>query len=240
MLMWIACGLTYGRDCHNSVKYDVGDVRESSPSKLVQNVSIAREYFIRTGLVCLAKDLESRYVMGRDEVYISIFDDRYAARQRPAFPIEAGPRAGENYLPLESDVWNESTHSKIQLDTNQPSDCVLQIAQNRCLMVIGTHLRYPEIAWRKSETGTVLIEVRVAKDGAVTASPVADGQVVAQSLRNAALDDARSWRFEPGAAVAELHMTYLFQITGLVERYPLEAVQYSLPDRVIITANVTR
>jgi TonB family protein len=256
MLMWITCGRTYGRDCRTSLKYEVGSVRESSPSKLVQNVSIAREYFSRTDLVCLAKELESRYVMGHDEVDISVFDDRYAAMQRPAIPIEARPKdyeiyqhehaayvfkkgTGENYLLLEPDVWNESTHSKIRLDTNQPPNCALQIGQNRCLMVIGTHLRYPETAWRNSERGSVAIQATIAKDGTVTVSTVAGGESVAESLRKAALDDARSWRFEPGQ-IAELHITYVFQITGIVATYPVETVQYSFPDRVIITASIAR
>jgi len=232
-------------------------VRESSPSRLVQNVSIARESFTRTELLCLANALERRYVMQRNEVFISIFDDHQAATQRPAIGIEAGPRdyeidqhehaayvfkkaSGENYLLLEPDARNENTHSKIELGTNQPSDCVLHIAQNRCLMIIGTHLRYPEMAWRNSETGSVAIEATVGKDGAVIASAAVGGGSVGELLQNAALTDARSWRFEPGPSVAELRITYVFQITGFIESYPVEAVQYFLPDRVIVAANVAR
>lgn len=255
--LWVICGTCRADTCQKVPKYQVGDVRESSPSKLVQNVSIAPDYFTRNDLVCLGKVLQSRYVMGRDEVEISIFDDHDAAKHRPAIPVEARPSnheivqhehaayvfkkgTGENYLLLEPDVWNESTHSKIGLDTNQPFNCVLQIDPNRCLMLIRTHLRYPEIAWRNSEAGSVVIEATLAKDGTVTASTAAGGESVAESLRNAALDDARSWRFESGPRVTELHITYRFQIAGFVERYLVEAVQYSLPDRVIITANVAR
>lgn len=254
--IWIASSAAFARDC-GAVKYEIGDIRENSASRLVQNVSVASDVFNRADLLCLAKELQTRHAAGHDEVYISVFDNRDAATQRPAIPIEARPRdyeiyqhehatyvfkkaTGENYLQLEPDFWNEATHSKIQLDGNQRWDCALEIAQNRCLMIIGAHLQYPEMAWRHSEAGSALIDATVEKDGTVTASAAVGGQPVAQSFRDVALVDARSWRFERGASVMKLRITYLFQVAGAAENYPVEAVQYLLPDRVVITANFSR
>ena len=56
---------------------------------------------------------------------------------------------------------------------------------------------YPELARKMKISGTVKIEVVVGPNGVVKEARVVGGHPV---LANAALDAAKKWRFEPGAA----------------------------------------
>ena len=103
-------------------------------------------------------------------------------------------------------------------------------------MIIGKHLQYPIESWRNYETGSVDVSVTVSKDGVVTQAKALDDPPISQALREAALADATSWRFEPGATVEEFRVKYRFEFTGNPERTTNSFVRYHLPTEVVVTA----
>ena len=56
--------------------------------------------------------------------------------------------------------------------------------------------RYPAQAWRRRESGKVMVRVDVGPDGVPTATSLVQGSG-SRSLDRAALDAVRRWRFEP-------------------------------------------
>ena len=54
-------------------------------------------------------------------------------------------------------------------------------------------------AWRRRESGTVMVRVDVGPDGVPTATSLVQGSG-SRSLDKAALDAVRRWRFEPAMA----------------------------------------
>jgi protein TonB len=56
--------------------------------------------------------------------------------------------------------------------------------------------RYPPQAWRRRESGTVMVRVDIGPDGVPTATSLAQGSG-SRFLDRAALDAVRRWRFEP-------------------------------------------
>lgn len=60
--------------------------------------------------------------------------------------------------------------------------------------------QYPELAKRMGTSGTVRLQLLVAKDGGVTAVTVLGGNPV---LIVAAEDAAKKWRYEPGSETTE-------------------------------------
>lgn len=257
ILLISICSAVCADTPQEKINYRVGAVVSRDGSRIVQNVSIAPERFTREDLISLAKELQKRYSQRYNQILISIFDDQYAATQRPALLIEARERdyevyqhehasyimkkgTGEDYLTLEPDLWNDSTHTRLQIQTDQTDDCAVQISQGRCLMIIAKHLRYPEEAWRNDEIGDLVLRVTVASNGLVTRAELVGEPSISQLLKNAALDDARSWRFEPGTVNAELNVTYRFRLTGSSDTFRREIVRYNLPKEVVITSNPAR
>lgn len=59
--------------------------------------------------------------------------------------------------------------------------------------------RYPAQAWRRRESGTVLVRVDVGPDGVPTSTSLVESSR-SRSLDKAALDAVRRWRFEPAIA----------------------------------------
>lgn len=59
--------------------------------------------------------------------------------------------------------------------------------------------RYPGQAWRRRESGTVLVRVDVGPDGVPTSTSLVQSSR-SRSLDKAALDAVRRWRFEPAMA----------------------------------------
>jgi TonB family protein len=255
-LIILSYGISRADTCQGGPQYKVGLLMTKDKSRIVQNVSIAPEYFTRRKLACLAIELENRYSSER-VAFFNIFDDQYPATQRPEIPSEAKPKdleiyqhehasiywsreTGERYLTLQPDIWNEETHTKLQLPLLQSSNCSVQIGQNRCLVIIARHLRYPEQSWRRAETGSVEVAITVGADGVVTQAAIVDGQSASESLCAAALADARNWRFEPGSGPENLKVAYSFQLSGAPDNYIRDKVQYDLPNQVVVTANPSR
>lgn len=69
--------------------------------------------------------------------------------------------------------------------------------------------QYPELAKRMNASGTVRLQVIVAKDGSVTGVTVLGGHPL---LAAAAENAVRKWRYEPGS---ESTQTVEFRFTGL-------------------------
>jgi TonB family protein len=112
------------------------------------------------------------------------------------------------------------------------------IGQNRCL-VIADHLQYPLHAWRNSETGPVQVDAVVSTRGIIIEAKVREGQSSAQLLRDSALKNVQSWRFEPGDE-EQIAVTYSFDLRGSPDTYPRSYVSYDLPNKVTVTANPPR
>lgn len=67
------------------------------------------------------------------------------------------------------------------------------------VLVSSPSPRYPAQAWRRRESGTVMVRVDVGPDGVPTSTSLAQSSR-SRSLDKAALDAVRRWRFEPAMA----------------------------------------
>lgn len=67
------------------------------------------------------------------------------------------------------------------------------------VLVSSPSPRYPAQAWRRRESGTVLVRVDIGPDGVPTSTSLAQSSR-SRSLDKAALDAVRRWRFEPAMA----------------------------------------
>lgn len=258
LLLSLVCAAANAEVCRSTLRFKPGAVVYENASKIVVNVSIAPENFIPADLLCLVEELKHNYSPRREEVVVSIFDDSKAAaiKNLRVSTAEARKedyeiyqhehasyifrRSGESYLVLEPDPRNETTFTRISLEESQPISCRIAIGRNRCLMIAG-HLEYPTEAWRKLNIGDIEIEVTVLKTGLVVAAQPGQGNVsIDQSLRDAAMNDVQSWRFEPGAADELIKVTYSFQLRGSPDTYPRSSVKYDLPNRVLVSANPPR
>lgn len=70
------------------------------------------------------------------------------------------------------------------------------VADRAPVLVSSPSPRYPPQAWRRRESGTVMVRVEVGPDGVPTATSLVQGSG-SRFLDRAALDAVRRWRFEP-------------------------------------------
>lgn len=68
---------------------------------------------------------------------------------------------------------------------------------------------YPDLAVLGRIAGSVIVAVHISKDGAVAGASIRDGD---QMLRQASLEAARLWHFEPRSAASDLDLIFTYKL----------------------------
>jgi len=109
--------------------------------------------------------------------------------------------------------------------------------------VVG--LDYPAIARGTALEGIVVVKCRLDGEGKVTAAEVrleSKSNRTLESLRNAAIENAKKWRFmktpESGTKESEALLRYQFKLSGITRSTPRQEFAFEYPDTVTIVSEI--
>jgi TonB family protein len=252
-----------GRAECRSVHYETGqNYIGTHSSQGLATISVEPGDVTVDNLLCLAQGLHATYPEWRD-VIVLFFASREAATgwkagwqlmefkgATPPFrKWEKEMRAGyflgieqrEEYLLLMPFGWNsrsDEMSTRIDLPIRVPRNCRVALA-SRCLMA-WDQFDYPSDPGAEAISGSVNVEGRVGRDGAVTSVRSTDGgafpSTTAKLIANAAVKQIKSWRFEPSTREDQFRITYWY--TPESSLLPgTTRVDVEFPDRVRITGN---
>jgi TonB family protein len=235
-------------------QYEKALIYEDSQSSTLMQISIRLSDFAPSKLVCLAEALKRSYP-GRKKIGVSIFSSYDAAKhyrlvqgdfvgKRPNWGAEMH---GDYFYDADKhveyvEILPLGAHSpfatRIDLPSSRAPQCQLQIG-DRCLLATGA-LQYPGDAVKSGNSGTVTLTGTIARDGKLTGVRVAvaslslvkDGGL----LESAAVQDLKSWRFEPTTHEEPVRITYTYEISPPDTGREKPTIEFDLPHRVIIRA----
>jgi TonB family protein len=108
-------------------------------------------------------------------------------------------------------------------DRPEPAGCVRRVES----------LEYPQLARTASIEGMVVVQVKIGPSGNVLEVRGLSGPPI---LQRAALTNAKTWRFDSGAA-RTIRITYEFRLTRpAVDYIPPTKVTFDLPVQVMVTS----
>lgn len=96
-------------------------------------------------------------------------------------------------------------------------------------------LIYPEIARTARISGEVIVSVKIDADGRVEAARALSGQLM---LQEAAISNARLWRFAKAQGNKSMSIRYEFRLRkNEVTTLPCTIVEFNFPNEVIVISN---
>lgn len=238
--------------------YKMGRVLEDTPAALDMFISIDIGDFGPKSLACLAHQLGQRY-QDREKVSIYIFSTNDAAQHfilgspdpssleiferklqlHAAYFYDKDKR--EEYVLLMPDALRPEAGSplvtRIDLPAQMIPDCRLQIS-HRCLIAFqdARHLlRYPDDALSAGESGSVVLTARITRLGEIKDVQQVEidstsNKSIRPGLATSALENLKTWRFEPAHEEQRIRITYLYEI-GANDK---PALEFELPAKVTI------
>jgi len=162
----------------------------------------------------------------------------YDARKHEEY-VDLGPfgHAGESH---------GSYDTRINLPATEIPPCRMEI-DNRCVLALD-QIHYPPDALTSRLSGALTLAGTIARSGKITNVSVVgpNGEPVAQEgvLANEAIQNLKSWTFEPGPRQDAIRITYSFVIDPSLPIPPSyrnnEDVRFALPDQVVIRGNTLK
>jgi hypothetical protein len=229
--------------------YRIGKAYENTAPSILLDISVQPEDFAPERLICLAGALKQKY--RAPEVVIGIFSSYKAAVNYKLLTVEY-PKNGtlwaskqhaqyyysaerhEEYLLLIPDGLSLGVKSPFNTRVDLPVvgkiACKLRVS-NRCLLQFE-HIDLPV----GESPGDVTLMGRVERSGKVTAvKVVTDGRssLPTPALTNFALQNLKSWRFEPAQQENDLKVTFSLKRVETSLEHGIN-VQFMLPDKVNI------
>lgn len=236
-------------------RYRKGHVWEDSPATLMMNISIQMRDFAPERLVCLAEALKQRYSKKHKELLIYVFSSFDSAKHftkplvgdwvgTPPIDWESQLHAtysfntdrGEDRVTISPYGNNREFSTKIDLPAEILPPCTLALG-GRCLLTMD-RVWYPWDAWKVGYSGTVTIEGVIDEDGRMKDIKVAGAAVPpdeAQSILNQeALQNLRSWHFEPANRQDPIRITYDYECDPSLGPPNRPLIRFDLPHRIEI------
>ena len=240
--------------------YRRGRTWEDNASGISIDISIRLEDFAPEGLVCLAGELRRKYP-GRN-VAAYIFSSREAALGYLPGSIDPSPKVAEyqsklhgyyfydkekhdDYLLIVPDVQSQEVDSpsttRIDLPVAGTPVCRLAI-NGRCLLEFQ-HIYYPSIEGTTDTSGRITLAAKIRRDGALSDLALVDTKVNPPERQSVLVDSAmqnfKTWRFEPGRQKDSVRLTYSFEVVGSRSVGRETSVQFRLPYEVRIEVGRT-
>ena len=225
-------------------------------------VSVRPDEVTVRNLLCLAQGLHATYPEWRGVVVLFFASQEAAKRWRPEWELgdyvgtmppfwkwETEMRAGyfldvekgEEYLLLMPFGWNSGNDelaTRIDLTAAGSLHCTVALG-SRCLMA-WERFEYPADPAAGVASGSVVVEGRVDRDGAVTSIHATDGgafpEAAGKTLTAAALKHVRSWRFEPAAREDRFRITYWYTPDTSIGPGTTR-INVAFPERVRVSGN---
>jgi hypothetical protein len=231
-------------------------------SRGVATVSVRPDDITVTNLLCLAQGLRATYPEWR-RVAVLFFASLEAAQRwtperqlvdyvgppPPFWKWETDMRAGyfldteqgEEYLLLTPFGWNagrDELATRIDFPLAGTPRCTISIG-SRCLMA-WDRFEYPSDATGGGASGSVIIEGRIGRDGAVSSVRATDGgafpETAAKVLASAAVKHVSTWRFEPSTRDDRFRITYWYTPDSSIAP-GIARVNVEFPEHVRISGN---
>ncbi|MGA2434114.1 MAG: TonB family protein [Bryobacteraceae bacterium] len=243
----------------NAHPYRVARTLVDNASDVAITLSVRHEDFAPRTLVCLAGTLRERYP-GRN-ISASIFSSYDAALGYLPGSLEVPPRVRRYQSELHALYsYNRETHeeyleilpegldradsiftTRIDLPAKAAPACKLAIT-GRCLLEFE-HIDYPSAKGMPKISGQVTLAGSIRSDGKLSGVTVEGANVSpAQSravLVDAALQNFRTWRFEPAEQQNTIRVTYDFEVTNSPLVGYEHPVEFRLPEVKIWTPSAT-
>jgi hypothetical protein len=238
-------------------KFRKGAIWKNSDSAIEMQISMRPIDFGPKKLVCLAESLRNRY-RDRKTITFYIFSSDVAAKNwfpqqeqtkesaemeaamRGAYFYDAdkhqeyivimpGPRKSRGEAPFDT---------RIDLPVSGKPECRLEMA-GRCVLQLQDP-DYPVGALKGKTSGTVTLVGRIARNGAPTHLHTATEANIPSTndvFVNMALENLRTWRFEPSEHENELRIIYSFKIDSSLTYKNQVNVEFVPPDQMVIKGN---
>lgn len=231
-------------------------------SRGLATVSVRPDEVTVENLLCLVQGLHATYPEWRGVVVLVFASPEAAKRWRPEWQLgdyvgpmppfwkwETDMRAGyfldtdkaEEYLLLTPFGWNagnDELATRIDLPAAGSPHCRVGLG-SRCLLA-WERFEYPSDPAAGVASGSVVVEGRVGRNGAVTSIHATDGgafpQTAARTLTAAALKHVRSWQFEPSAREDRFRITYWYTPDTSIGPGTTR-VNVEFPERVRVSGN---
>lgn len=251
--------VTFGGAAFASCKaphYRKGVIWENSQAETIMQISIRLEDFKPLRLVCLAQALKEKYP-DRKMMAISIFSSHNAAKY---YRIHSGDIVGPTtnwaaqmhgtYL-YDADKHLEyvemlplgaysSFTTRIDLPAQNDFECRLEI-NRRCLVALE-HIDYPGDLLKAHVSGIVSLTGMIARDGRLRSVKAIDADATPTNsklgLMEAAVDNLKTWRFEPTDRESFIQIKYSYVIDDSVAAGETLGSEFHLPSEVVIRARV--
>jgi len=159
-------------------------------------------------------------------------DDRHV---RAVYWLNSTPP--ENYLELTPLGWEmESPRTRelvtrIDLAVDTPPGCKFAVAE-RCLIAFAAY-RYPGEYRKQVSYGAVTLTGRISRSGKVEAIRETGKTTASRGLAAEAIDNLKTWRFEPASREDPIEITYTWTSSGAID------VLLELPHRITFGTRAT-
>lgn len=235
--------------------YRDGTVLTQSKSEVVMYVSIRQTGLDPSHLLCLADALKRRF-RDREKITILVFTSREAAMQWRLLLQEQTPRNSllqsklqaiytfdsarkEDYIELipyhDGNSVTSSFDTKFRRGSPNEIQCKLAIS-NRCILSIP-NIKYPDKALIDAASGSVTLEASIAPGGTVVGVRVVESDGRADlGFRSASQRNLKLWRFQSSDHAIKFRISYRYRVIPAQEPFRRLAVDFNLPEELIITA----
>ncbi len=241
-------------------RYRVGRVLENAAADVSLQISIRLEDFAPERLVCLAGALRQKYP--DRSVWVAMFSAHDAAQEYSPQTIEVtrltiydasklhgffvyDKEKRDDYLLIVPDgrrlEMDSPFNTRINLPVAGEPACGLAM-KGRCLLEFQDYID-PLVSDKASASGDVTVAGRIGRNGVPSELRAVDAKADSPDGRSVftdrAIQNLRTWRFEPGGHVDDIRIRYHFEVT---DTPPPGAgnVQIRPPDEVIIQTGRTR
>jgi hypothetical protein len=240
-------------------KFRKGTIWKNSDSAIEMQISIRLIDFAPKKLICLAESLRNRY---RDHKNITFYIFSSDAAAKHWFPqqeqtkksaeMEAAMRGAYFYdadkhqeyiviMPgLRKSRGEAPFDTRIDLPVSGKPECRLEMA-SRCVLQLQDP-DYPTEALKGKVSGTATLVGRIARNGVPTdLHTLKESNVIPtitkEVLVNGALENLRTWRFEPAEHENDLRLVYTYRIDSSLTYENQVNVEFVPPDQMVIRGN---